>query len=221
MTEEEREAHWKKHIELRTGENNPNYHKKLYNNGITQKYLTEDEIEEYESQGWVKGTTKLFKEQCSERSKGKNNPFYGKHHSKELQEQINESRRKTMEKKGKTYIYHKGDQQTVITQDEIEKYENEGWIHGMSDKAKEKLSKSRLANPTPHPWSEEQRKKQLTHYVYEGRDFYGRPELKNYLRENGYPLIGMKEINNITVKLKSKNYPELVGKIIIIKKEDK
>lgn len=34
MAEEEREEHYKKHKEIRTGENNPVYGKRLYNDGI-------------------------------------------------------------------------------------------------------------------------------------------------------------------------------------------
>lgn len=103
MTEEELEEHWRKHKEIRTGSNNVNFGKHLYHLGTVQKYLADNEIEEYEQMGWIKGAADYIKEKCSQRYSGENNPFYGKKHSPETLQKIQESK----EKRKKHFMYHK------------------------------------------------------------------------------------------------------------------
>jgi len=221
MTEEERKKHWEKHIELRTGENNQIFGKHLYTDGVTQKYISDDEIAEYEANGWHKGACDYLKEKVSNAYKGEHNPFYGKHHSKDTIEKILKTKRErgVLERQSNSKVYHKDGKTKFVPIEEIEKYEEQGWIAGLDPETIKKISESKKAKPIHKRHTEEEIKKTSLHFVYDGMDFYGIENIIKYLRENGYPLIGRKTIRNL-INNNSKKYPELNGKLTIIK-EDK
>ena len=216
MTEEQKEEHYKKHREIRTGKNNKNYKKHLYTDGVVSKYLSDDEVEEYENKGWHKGASDYFIETMSKIHTGENNSFYGKHHSKETIEKILIGQKKSGYVARGRKVYHKDGQTKHILPEEIKQYEADGWIAGMDPNSVKKMKETKSINKKSHKWSDEQRKKQLKHYIYNGVDFYGRINLIKYLRENGFPLIGKKAVDKIVNNTESKKYPELTGKIQII-----
>ena len=215
MTDEEKEAHWKKHIEIRSGENNVNYGKHLYHKGIVQKYITDDEVEEYERQGWIKGASDYVRKEESKRNAGENNPFYGKKHSKETLDKIQQTKIKNGYYDIKRTPVYKGNENKRVKKDELDEYLKDGWVIGLSPAAIEKMKETKKNNPTAHPWSVETRAKMLKHFYYEGTVYYGYPELIKYLKEHGYPEISKKSIDAIVYKEKSSKYPELIGKITV------
>ena len=215
MTEEEREVHWKKHKEIRSGNNNVNYNKTLYHFGVTQMYLEDDEIEEYERNGWIKGAADYFKQEASKRTSGEKNPFYGKHHPQEIMDKIAKSKRETLLKKGKCYRYYKGDKQVMIPQNEAKQYEADGWTRGIHPSVIAKMKETKRTHPVIRKWSEKMYMKHCVHYIYNEQEFIGMDALLEYLHNNGYLNISRKSIYSIIKKNKSKFYKELIGKLFI------
>ncbi len=218
MTEEEKEKHYKKHKELRMGEKNCNYGKHLYTDGIEMKYLTEDEITEYEKKGWYKGANESFKKGCRERTKGTNNPFYGKKHSPETVQKIMDTKRKNnVSQKGKIRCY-KENVNILISPEQLDQYLKDGWKQGISDEYAERIKNTKNRMFQDPLWKEEHYKNITNQYSYDNKVFYGQKELINYLKENGYSNISKRAINTIITKQQSKTYPELVDKIKLEKK---
>lgn len=214
-----REEHYRKHRELRTGENNSNYGKHLYSDGVSQKYISDDEIEEYESKGWYKGANNAFKIKMSNINSGINNPFYSKHHTEEAKEKAKSTKlERNISTKG-YLLYHKNGERKFIKPEEREQYENDGWVHGHTKEDIEKITKTKRENPKSHKWTEKMIKSKSVHFIYENIDLYGYNNLIKYLRENGFPEIGKKSIKNIVNGIGSKTYPELNNKIKIEKEK--
>lgn len=218
MTEEEKIIHYQKHKEIRTGSNNAIYGKHLLHKGNTQRYFSDDEIEECLKDGWIMGVADYIKEEESKRNSGKNNPFYGKHHSQEVIDKINETKRNNnLTGKGKLQ-YYKDNQIKMINPEDVKQYEEEGWVHGTPSYIIEKIKNTKKLFPKSHKWSEEFYKKRSKCFMYNEMKFYGLPRLIKYLRENGYPNISRKGIENL-IKGKTRSYPGLLGKIQIIKED--
>ncbi len=146
MTEEEKEEHYKKHREIRMGDGNCIYGKHLYTDGVVQKYISDDEIEEYEAMGWHHGANDSFKEKCRKRSIGNKNPFYGKHHSKETLEKIKRTKEERKVSNNGYLMYHKGNELRYIKPEEISKYESDGWVHGNTEENIEKIKEAKNKN---------------------------------------------------------------------------
>lgn len=129
--------------ENKKGERNPLYGMHCYTNGVIIKYIKDDEIDEYELNGWYKGVPDFIKEKERIASAGQNNGFYGKKHSEETRQRLSEARKgKNNWNYGKV-IYHKDDKQKYIAIEEVEYYESIGWTKGMTDKNKRKLSEGK------------------------------------------------------------------------------
>lgn len=143
MTEEEKKNHYEKMSKIKRGIGNPIYKKHCYTNGKILKYISDEEISEYESMGWYKGVPECIKEKERIANIGEKNGFYGKKHTEISKQKISESRQGSKNwNYGKT-IYHKGNEQKFISKDEIETYEADGWIKGMCPYIKEKISKTK------------------------------------------------------------------------------
>lgn len=220
ITDEEKENHYKKHREIRTRENNPNYRKVLYTDGIASKYITNEEIPEYEKMGWKKGATDKFKEDIAERMKGENNPFYGKHHLKESIEKAKQTKKERgLSSKGRI-SYHKDGKTIRINPEEKEKYELDGWILGIDPIFAKNMKESKLKNWNDSEWIKMHRKNMCNHYQFDGVDIYGKKELIKYIKEHGFPDIGERSIKKIIAGENTTNYPELKDRIIKIEKEN-
>lgn len=128
------------------GKGNPIYGTHCYTNGIVIKYIKDDEVDEYETNGWYNGVPDYIKEKERAANSGPNNGFYEKKHSEETKQRLSEIRKgKNNWNYGKT-IYHKDDKQKYIGVDEIEYYESIGWTKGMTDINKRKISESKGRN---------------------------------------------------------------------------
>lgn len=219
MTEEEREEHYKKHIEIRTGENNINYGKHLYHLGLQQKYLSEDEINEYEANGWERGANAKIKQETSERYIGDKNPFYGKKHSEDTLKKIMETKIKNgISSKGYKRYYKDGIYK-FISDDEVEMYESDGWTKTTTQETREKISETKRKHFNNPEWLEEFRKRNCLHYIYDNIDFYGEESLLKYLRENGYPTISKSTIKRFNKNLPTNKYNDLFNKLKLERKE--
>ena len=145
-SEQEKENIKNKKSENVKGERNPIYGAHCYTNGIVIKYIKDDEIDEYEANGWYNGVPDYIKEKERIANSGQNNGFYGKKHSEETKQRLSETRKgKSNWNYGKV-IYHKDDKQKYIGVEEIEHYESIGWEKGMADKNKRKISESKWRN---------------------------------------------------------------------------
>lgn len=150
---------------------------------------------------------------------GIDNPFYGKHHTEEAKEKAKSTKlERNISTKG-YLLYHKNGERKFIKQEEKEKYENDGWVHGHTKEDIEKITKTKRENPKPHKWTEEMMKSKSIHFIYEDIHLYGYNNLIKYLRENGFPEIGRKSIKNIVNGIGSKTYPKLNNKIKIEKEK--
>lgn len=117
-----------------------------YTNGTVIKYIKDEEINEYESNGWYKGVPNFVKEKERLANAGENNGFYGKKHSAETKQKLSEVRTGQNNWNYGKVIYHKDDKQKYIGTEEIEYYESLGWIKGMAKTNKIKISESRRRN---------------------------------------------------------------------------
>lgn len=218
MTDEEKEAHWQKHREVRLGENNAIYGKHLYTDGIQQKYLSDEEAAPYIEQGWRKGANSKFKQTMSGLFTGADNPFYGKKHSKESIEKA----KTTKEQNGFSLVgakrYHKNGVNKTIYPWEEEEYLANGWEPGFDNATKEKIRNSIKENHQDNEWMQRHKQKTCNHYVYHGMDFYGVKDLVGYLRSHGYPTIDGNAISKISNGKPSTKYSELLKEITLIKK---
>lgn len=129
-----------------TGERNPLYGTHCYTNGMIIKYIKDDEIEKYESQGWYKGIPEFVKSKQKIANSGEANGFYGKKHSDETKQKISNGRKGDNNWNFGKVIYHKGDKQKYIDPSEIEYYKSLGWEKGVSDETKKKISKTKKGN---------------------------------------------------------------------------
>jgi len=218
MSDEEKKKHYEKHKEIRRGKNNCNYGKHLFHKGDYQKYFSDNEIEQCIQDGWTMGAADYIKEKLSKRNAGVNNPFYGKHHSQEVIDRINETKKNNnFTPKGKLQ-YYKEDKIKMIDLKDVEQYEREGWVHGTPSHIAEKIKNTKKLHPISHKWDEKSYKKHSRCFMYENNKYYGMPKLIEYLRKNGYPSISRKGIENL-INGKTRLYSSLLGKIQIIKED--
>lgn len=202
--------------ESRKGERNPIYRMHCYTDGIIIKYIRDDEIGEYESNGWYKGVPKHVKEKERISNAGVNNGFYGKKHSEEIKQKLSETRKgKNNWNYGKV-VYHKGNEQKYISVEEIPYYESLGWTKGVTESTKNKISKSNTGKKMP----ESTLIKKSNIYLYNECEYIGWRKLQTYLRENGYPKISQAAIVKLSNNIAVKGYDDLLGEISVKPKEE-
>lgn len=143
MSEDEKQQHFQKLSDIRKGDKNPIYGKHCYTDGKQLKYFTDEEAKEYINKGWYKGIPNSIRENEKRGNLGENNGFYGKKHTDETKKKISEGRVGNKNWNYGKHIYHKGNKQKYISEDEIEKYEANGWIKGMCSDVKSKISKTK------------------------------------------------------------------------------
>lgn len=215
MTEEEKKNHYEKMSKINRGIGNPIYKKHCYTNGKILKYISDEEISEYESMGWYKGVPECIKEKERIANTGEANGFYGKKHTEISKQKISESRQGSKNWNYGKVIYHKGNQQKYIKPDEIEQYELNGWKKGMREEVKKDISKKNKGRKKIKP------NKNAIKYIYNNNIFYGWRKLAAYLKENGYPTISESTIHKLSNNISVQGYEDLLGKIIIDKEEIK
>ena len=214
LTEEEKQEYLQKRKEIYKGKHNPNYGKHCYTDGVIIKYISDDEIEEYEANGWYNGVPDRVKEKERLANLGEKNGFYGKKHSEETKAKLSEKRKgKNNWNYGKV-IYHKGEVQKYIDPKEVKKYEANGWEKGVKDSAKKKISNNNKKRKFDKP------SKLAKIYCYKGEKYYGWRKLKEYLNQNGYSKISESSIIKLANGKHVRGYDDLFGKITILEKED-
>lgn len=221
MTPEERDAHYKKHVEIRSGENNVIYGKHLYNDGYQQKYLTDEQAISYLQNGWKRGAKDSFKETCRQRSIGQKNPFYGKKHSKESIEKAKQTKEERKLSYKGTKIYHKDGKIIHLKPDEIQDYMEDGWKPGYgNEEMAKKIKESKIRNFQDPEWRAIHMKNLGNNYLYNGELFFSQTELMDYLHKHGYPTICGSVIQRLIHNRPTK-YIDLIGKITVLEKEKK
>jgi group I intron endonuclease len=215
-SEEYRQKIKVKTSENKKGERNPIYGAHCYTDGAVIKYIKDDEIEEYEANGWYKGVPSYVREKEKIANAGSNNGFYGKKHTKETRQTLSIMRSgKNNWNYGKV-IYHKGDEQKYINAEEIPYYESIGWTKGVTESTKSKISKSNTGRKMP----ESTLIRRSNIYVYNGNEYIGWRKLQTYLRENGYSKISEAAIVKLSNNIPVRGYEDLIGKIFIKNKEE-
>ena len=177
------------------------------------KYIKDDEVEQYESQGWHKGVPDFVKNKEREANLGEKNGFYGKQHSEETKQKLSETRSGSNNWNFGKMIYHKDDKEKYISAEDVEYYESNGWIKGHSQASKDKISVSNMGRKV----SEERLRKISNIYSYDNKEFIGWRKLQLYLRENGYPKISESAIVKLSNNISVRGYDDLLGKITYIK----
>ena len=202
--------------EGKKGERNPLYGTHCYTDGIVIKYIKDDAIDEYEANGWYKGVPDFIKEKERIANAGSSNGFYGKQHSIDVKQKISAARiGENNWNFGKT-VYHKDDKHKYIDAEEIPYYESLGWLKGMSDNAKHKISTNNTGRKIP----ESILIKRSNIYIYNGHEYIGWRKLQGHLRENGYTKISEATIVKLSNNIAVRGYTDLLGKISIKNKEE-
>lgn len=209
MTEKEKEEHYKKMTESKQGNKNPIYEKHCYTNGDILKYISDEEIAEYELNGWYKGVPEKIRQREKVANLGELNGFYGKKHTEKTKAKLSQSRKGDKNWNYGCVIYHKGDQQKYIKPDEVEKYESDGWEKGMLQSIKNSISQKNKGRKFTTP------NKNSIEYLYENNIYYGWRRLAAFLKENGYPKISETSIVKLAKGLRVRGYNELYKKITI------
>lgn len=210
MTEEEKREHFQKLSDIHKKENNPIYGKHCYTDGKKLRYFSDEEAKEYLVNGWYKGIPESIRENEKQGNSGKLNGFYGKKHTDETKKKLSEERKGDKNWNYGHIIYHKGNQQKYILPSEIEEYETNGWIKGMSEEIKEKISQSNKGT-----------KRNVSNgmtkiYLYNGIKFYGWRKLREFLIKNGYPKISETAIVKLSKGKSVRGYDDLINKITVI-----
>lgn len=206
-----------KQSESKKGELNPIYHMHCYTDGITIKYISDTEIDEYESKGWRKGVPDFVREKESIANTGSKNGFYGKQHSDESKQKMSESKRRDKNGNFGKVLYSKDNEQKYIGLNEVEYYESLGWTRGSTEEFKTKVSQANTGRKVP----DEMLRKKSNIYWYDNNEYIGWRKLQLHLKENGYPKISEVTIVKLANGGKVKGYEDLVGKIILISSNKK
>jgi len=192
------------------GQNNPVYHKHCYTDGIRLRYITDDEIVEYEKNGWIHGVPNATKEKERISNLGAKNGFFGKHHTEKTKQKIADGMTGNKNWNYGKSIYHKGVVQKFISAEKVGAYENDGWVKGFAPINREKVSKAkkgRKGKPCPN----------AVIYSYNGNEYRGWRAMKSYLNQHGYPRISEAAILKLASGCKVRGYDDLYKKIIIVK----
>lgn len=201
-----------RHSESVKGERNPNYGAHCYTDGVVIKYIKDDQIEEYESNGWHKGVPDFVRAKERSANLGQNNGFYGKSHSDETKQKLSESRKGESNWNFGKVLYHKGNKQKYISLDEVKRYELNGWVKGTTEKQKRKNSESKVGRKMP----EDVLRKKSHIYVYNGIEYVGWRKLQAHLRQIGYTKISEAAITKLVRGKAVRGYDDLVGKITLL-----
>ena len=212
---------YKEKIKTKLSENkkgalNPLYGTHCYTNGIVIKYIKDNEINEYEANGWYKGVPNFVKEKERIANTGSANGFYGKQHSTETKQKLSNMMAGENNWNYGKVIYHKNDEQRFIDISEIPYYESIGWIKGMSENTKNKISKGNAGRKMP----ESMLIKKSNVYLYDNNEYVGWRKLQSFLRDNGYPKISEAAIVKLSNNKPVRGYNDLLGKISIKNKEE-
>ena len=210
MSDEEKKMHNEKQSKRMSGENNPLYGKHMYTNGEHIIYISNDQIEEFEKNGWYKGVPEYVRENERKANMGEQNGFYGKKHSNETRKYLSEMRTGNKNWNYNKHIYHKGNEQKYISEDEIALYMINGWKPGLADYVKENISKKNKGKTQINSHQN------AIKYMYQNQIFYGWRQLREYLRAIGYPTISETTILKLTKGKIVKGYDDLINQINIV-----
>lgn len=203
-----------KQSESKKGKLNPLYNMHCYTNGIIIKYISDNEIEEYESNGWIKGVPNFVRAKESIANSDTKNGFYGKQHSNETKQKLSEGRRGNNNWNYGKIIYHKGNKQKYIDLNEIEYYESLGWTKGVTKESKRKIASINIERKH----SDQTLRKKSNIYLYNGQEYIGWRKLQACLRANGYPKISEAAIIKLADGKGVRGYDDLQGKITLLQK---
>lgn len=195
-----------------SGENNPIYGAHCYTDGFVIKYIKDDQIAEYESNGWRKGVPDHVKTRERIANLGPNNGFYGKSHSDDTKRKLSESRLGENNWNFGKVLYHKDSKQKYISLNEVEHYESDGWTRGATDEFARKISERKVGKKTP----EDVLRKKSHIYVYNGTEYVGWRKLQAHLRQTGYPKISEAAIVKLASGKTVRGYDDLVGTITLL-----
>ena len=199
----------------RKGRQATNKNTYCYTDGFVIKYIYEQDVEQYEAEGWYRGVPEYVRVREKFANLGEKNGFYGKHHSEETRKKWSENRKGASNWNYGRVLYHKDDMQKYITQEDIPHYESLGWMRGPTDEARRKISENKKGKQMPQDMI---RKKSII-YLYEEQEYIGWRKLQTYLRGNGYPKISEAAIVKLSKGLCVRGYDALVGQISIKKEE--
>lgn len=197
-----------------SGINNPNYGMNCYTDGIVIKYIKDDEIELYESQGWRPGVPDFVREKERIANTGPANGFYGKKHSDETKQKLSDNRTGDKNWNFGKVIYHKDNEQKYVDPTEIEYYETNGWIKGVSEDTKRKISEKNKGKKI----TEDILRPRSNVYLYDGEEYIGWRKMQTHLRNNGYPQISEAAIVKLSNNQSVRGYDDLFGEITIKEK---
>ena len=190
-------------------ENNPNYGKKCYTDGIRIKYIDPKDEDYYIQLGWTNGVPEHTRKKEKIVNSGENNGFYGHVHTNESKQKMSDSKKGNKNPNYGKHIYHKDNKQVYISDYEIEMYIKDGWKPGLCDDAKEKIRNKNKGKVRGDNVGNS------IHYKYNEIIFYGWRKLKKHLSQNGYPKISQGTITKLSNGEHVRGYDDLVGKIKI------
>lgn len=165
-----------------------------YTNGVVIKYITEQDVKQYEADGWHRGVPEYVRIRERLANLGEKNGFYGKKHSEESKVKMSESRKGSQNWNYGKLIYHKDNEQKYIAQEDIPYYKSLGWTQGMTEEVRNKISESNKGKRR----SQDMLRKKSIIYIYNGQEYIGWRKLRAYLIENGYPKISEAAITKLS-----------------------
>lgn len=116
-----------------------------------------------------------------------------------------------------TVKYYKNGAVKYIHPEEIELYEKDGWTNVTPSEICKKISESKRKYFNDPEWRSVHIKNIGYNYKYDDKIFYSQMELRDYLRANGYPTIGISTIKHL-IYGDNTIYIDLIGKIKKIEK---
>ena len=182
-----------------------------YTDGVVIKYIGQEDIEQYEANGWYRGVPDSVRVREKIANLGEKNGFYGKQHSEESKIKMSESRSGSQNWNYGKSIYHKGNTQKYIAQEDIPYYESLGWTQGMTDETKHKISERNKGKQMP----QDILRKKSNIYIYNEKEYIGWRKLRACLIERGYAKISEAAITKLSKGLRVKGYHDLFEKITI------
>jgi hypothetical protein len=98
-----------------------------YTDGVVIKYIRQEDIKQYEANGWYRGVPEYIRNTEKFANLGAKNGFYGKHHSEETKSKLSEGRKGSKNWNYGKSLYHKDGIRKYIKQEDIPYYESLGW----------------------------------------------------------------------------------------------